>query len=45
MVCHNQSDYKIGVIYFFRGTYIGIGPLAEDVDRTVGHLPHQSVAL
>ncbi len=19
MVCHNQSDYKIGVIYFFRG--------------------------
>uniref|UniRef100_UPI0025F6DE49 hypothetical protein n=1 Tax=Thiolapillus sp. TaxID=2017437 RepID=UPI0025F6DE49 len=21
MVCHNQSDYKIGVIYFFRGTY------------------------
>ncbi|WP_419606153.1 hypothetical protein [Thiolapillus sp.] len=20
MVCHNQSDYKIGVIYFFRGT-------------------------
>ena len=21
MVCHNQSDYKIGVIYFFRGPY------------------------
>ncbi|WP_294046285.1 hypothetical protein [Thiolapillus sp.] len=22
MVCHNQSDYKIGVIYFFRGPYL-----------------------
>ncbi len=22
MVCHNQSDYKIGVIYFFRGPYV-----------------------
>ncbi|WP_419604939.1 hypothetical protein, partial [Thiolapillus sp.] len=21
-VCHNQSDYKIGVIYFFRGPYV-----------------------
>ncbi|WP_419616276.1 tyrosine-type recombinase/integrase [Thiolapillus sp.] len=24
MVCHNQSDYKIGVIYFFRAPKAGI---------------------
>ena len=25
MVCHNQSDYKIGVIYFFRGPKVSAG--------------------
>ncbi len=28
MVCHNQSDYKIGVIYFFRGPKEKTSPVA-----------------
>ena len=39
MVCHNQSDYKIGVIYFFRGPYLithDIQPRIQKLDYNRG---------